>query len=120
MKTASSAAQGVGAAAMARSMRESSLLATHCMTASKIASLFGKCLNSAPCVTPMWRAMVVVVMSLGLPVADSCTTASTVAARRSSALRYLAGVCMGKDSNLLLYFPINRMDVLYLIRSCLR
>lgn len=92
MKTASSAAQGVGAAAMARSMRASSLLATHCITASKIASLFGKCcLNSAPCVTPMWRAMVVVVMSLGLPVADSCTTASTVAARRSSALRYLAG-----------------------------
>ncbi len=58
MKTASSAAQGVGAAAMARSMRASSLLATHCMTASKIASLFGKCLNSAlaspPCGGQWW------------------------------------------------------------------
>ena len=67
-----------------------SISATQDMTAPKMASLVGKWRNSAPWVSPIRCAIAAVVMLLGFCSAARSTTASTVAARRSS-----AGRCLG-------------------------
>ena len=92
---ASSAAIGESAPAAALSTRASRRTATQSITDSKIASLVGKWRNKAPWVKPIRCAIAVVVMSLGFCSAANSTTASTVAARRSSAGKCLGSGCIG-------------------------
>jgi hypothetical protein len=79
----------IGAASPAASSRASNCSDTRAMTASRMASLVAKWRNSAPWVRPMCWAIAVVEISPGSWRAASAITASTVAARRSSAGRCL-------------------------------
>jgi hypothetical protein len=84
-----SAAARSAAACAARRPGSATARPPSVITASRMASLVGKCLNSAPWVTPMCWAIAVVEISPGSCPAASSITASTVAARRSSAGRCL-------------------------------
>jgi hypothetical protein len=87
---ADSASSGVAAGGGVLSLC-SRVSRTQRMAASQMASLVGKCLNTAPCVTPMAEAMSVVVISAGLRLACQRSAVATISVWRSSVGRR---VCM--------------------------
>ena len=88
---------------------------TQRMAASQMESLVGKCLNTAPCVTPIAAAMSPVVISAGLDSLARRSAASTI-----SDLAFFGGrrVCMlvcafGKSSDTYHYTPIAAYPTTY-------
>ena len=106
------AAKGDSIPCADRSILANRRSATHSMTACQMASLFGKCRNSAPWVKFMCLAIAAVVISLGFCEPASATTDSTVTARRSSAGRCFGWVSTSTPCKIVIdYYPTTRRQL---------